>query len=120
MKSSTTLNLDTYSCKLVICVTDQLKCESKKICKKYKVSIDDDTEDEGIFIPTDDMKVYFLLIDLKYLSHNTIAHEIYHATIGITEDRGVNDEEAQSWLCGHITGTVYKFLDKKKFKIKHG
>jgi hypothetical protein len=63
---------------------------------------------------------YFLLIDSKYLSHNTIAHEIYHAVVGITEDRGITDEEAQSWLCGHITSVMYKFLEKKKFEIKHG
>lgn len=119
MKTSTTLKLDTYSCKLVIIITDQLKTESNKIYKKYKIVSEDEGEDEGLFIPTD-MTVYFLLIDSKYLTHNTIAHEIFHAVVGITEDRSVNDEEAQSWLCGHITGVMYKFLEKKKLEIKHG
>jgi hypothetical protein len=119
MKATATIKLETYSCALVIIITDQLKAESKKIYKKYKIDAGEESEDEGVFITTDISK-YFLLIDNKYLSHNTIAHEIYHAVVGITEDRGITDEEAQSWLCGHITGTTYKFLEKKKFEIKHG
>jgi len=119
MKATTTIKLETYSCVLVIIITDQLRSESKKIYKKYKIDLGEDSEDEGVFITTDISK-YFLLIDVKYLSHNTIAHEIYHAVVGITEDRGITDEEAQSWLCGHLTGVTYKFLEKKKFEIKHG
>jgi hypothetical protein len=119
MKTSTTIKLETYSCALVVLITDQLKAESKKIYKKYKIEEEEDSEDEGLFITTDISK-YYLLIDIKYLSHNTIAHEIYHAVVGITEDRGVTDEEAQSWLCGHIAEMTYKFLDKKKLEIKHG
>lgn len=119
MTVKTTIKLETYSCALVIVVTDQLKSESKAIYKKYKIDSGEESEDEGLFITTDITK-YFLLIDLKYLSYNTIAHEIYHAVVGITEDRGVTDEEAQSWLCGHITGAVYKFLEKKNLQVKHG
>jgi hypothetical protein len=119
MKALTTIKLDTYSCVLVIIITDQLKSESKKIYKKYKIDVGEESDDEGVFISTDITK-YFLLIDTKYLSHNTIAHEIYHAVVGITEDRGKTYEEAQSWLCGHITGVMYKFIEKKKLEIKHG
>jgi hypothetical protein len=32
----------------------------------------------------------------------------------------VIDEEAQAWLVGHLSGEIYKFLDKKKLVIKHG
>ncbi len=120
MKATTAIKVPTYSCELVLSVTDQLKIETVKIYKKYKLKQDDeDGENEGILI-TADIDKYFLLIDLKYLSHNTIAHEIYHAVVRVTEDRGIVDEEAQAWLCGHLSGTVYKFLDKKKLQIKHG
>lgn len=120
MKITTTLKLPTYSCELLFIVTDQIKSESEKVYKKLKLSIDDDYGDnEGILLSPDISK-YFLLIDIKYLSHNTLAHEIYHAAYRITNDRGVKDEEAQAWLCGHITGVIYKFLDKKKLEIKHG
>jgi hypothetical protein len=121
MKITTTIKLPTYSCELLFIVTDQLKTESQKIYKKYKLQLDDDVdgENEGILL-TPDIDKYFLIIDTKYLTHNTIAHEIYHAVVRVTEDRGISDEEAQAWLCGHITAVIYKFLDKKKFEIKHG
>jgi hypothetical protein len=120
MKTSITINLPTYSCKVIITVTDQLKIESNKIYKKYKLTNEDDEgENEGILI-SPEIDQYFLLVDTKYLSHNTIAHEIYHAVVRVTEDRGIVDEEAQAWLCGHLSGVIYKFLDKKKLEIKHG
>lgn len=120
MKSSQTIKLPTYSCSLLFIITDQLKAESEKIYKKHNLKLEDDEgENEGILI-SPEIDRYFLLIDVKYLSHNTLAHEIYHAVVRVTEDRGVSDEEAQAWLCGHITGVIYKFLEKKKFEIKHG
>lgn len=118
-KTTTTLKLPTYSCDLIIMVTDDLVAEANKIYKKYKIKEDFGDEAEGALIFVDIDK-YYLLISSKYLSHNTIAHEIYHATVRITEDRGISDEEAQAWLTGHITGVVYKFLEKKNFSIKHG
>jgi hypothetical protein len=121
MKSTITIKLPTYSCQVIVTITDQLAIESEKIYKKFKIKADedDDNENEGILI-TANIDKYFLLIDLKYLSHNTIAHETYHAVVRVTEDRGISDEEAQAWLCGHLSGVIYKFLDKKKLPIKHG
>lgn len=102
-------------------ITDTLSVEYRKIHKKFKLKFDegDDSENEGVLISPDISK-YFLLIDLNYLSHNTIAHEIYHATVRITEERDVVDEEAQAWLCGYLSEAIYKFLSKKQFQIKHG
>lgn len=120
MKIKTTIKLPTYSCELMFIISDQLKAESNTIYKKYGLKQDDEEgENEGILISADIDK-YFLLIDTKYLTHNTIAHEIYHGVVRVTEDRGVSDEEAQAWLCGHITGAIYKFIEKKKLEIKHG
>jgi hypothetical protein len=120
MKASITIKLPTYSCQVMITITDQLKAESDKVYKKYKLKCEEeDGENEGILI-SPDIDKYYLLIDTKYLSHNTIAHETYHAVVRVTEDRGIVDEEAQAWLCGHLSGVIYKFLDKKKLEIKHG
>jgi hypothetical protein len=118
MKISKLINLPTYSCALTIIITDQIKAESKKVYKKHNIE-DDDEENEGLLITTNDAN-YFLIVDVKYLTYNTIAHEIYHATVRITEDRNVVDEEAQAWLCGHITTEVYKFIEKKKLIVTHG
>ena len=121
MKVSHTIKLETYSCQLTFVVTYDINMVCKDIYKKFKFKSDNDdySESEGIVVSYDIGK-YFLIIDLQYLSHNTIAHEIYHVVVRVTEERNIVDEEAQAWLDGHITGAIYKFLDKKKFKIKHG
>ena len=119
MIAKTTLKLLTYSCKLTLIVTDQIKVEITKIYKKHKLKEDIDYEVEGVLLSpiTND---YSLLLDLKYLTHNTVAHEIYHASSRICEDRDVHDEEAKAWLAGYITGEMYKFLEKKNLQVKHG
>jgi hypothetical protein len=119
MIAKTTLKLLTYSCKLTLIVTDQVKVEIAKIYKKHKLKEDIDYDVEGILLSpiTND---YSLLLDLKYLTHNTIAHEIYHASSRICGDRDVHDEEAKAWLTGYITGEMYKFLEKKNLQVKHG
>jgi hypothetical protein len=121
MRTAHTIALEMYNCKLTVVIADNIEAESKRIYKKFKVKQeeDEDGESEGMVFSID-LDKYFLLIETKYLTHNTIAHEIYHAAVRITEERGITDEEAQAWLTGHITGSIYKFLYKKKFKVKHG
>jgi len=87
--------------------------------KKYNIIDLIEGESEGMVV-TPNMDEHYLVVSSKYLTHNTIAHEIFHAAVRITEDRGIVDEEAQAWLTGHITGSVYKFLERKKLKVKHG
>jgi hypothetical protein len=119
MKITTTLKLPTYSCELVITVTDDLIGEANRIYKKYKIKEEFEGECEGAVVMPDIAK-YYLLLNTKYLSHNTIAHEVFHAAVRVTEDRDIVDEEAQAWLAGHLTGVIYKFLAKKNIVITHG
>lgn len=119
MKITTTIKLPTYSCEIVVNVVDSVAVEADKLYKKYKLKEDFGDEAEGAVIMLDIDK-YYLLIGNKFLSHNTLAHEIYHAVVRVTEDRGIADEEAQAWLAGHITGVIYKFLHKKNLVITHG
>ena len=119
MKATITIKVPTYSCEVTFIITDLLDKVARGIYKKYKIVEEYENGNEGILIsPT--LHKYFLLIDTKYLTYNTIAHEIYHAAARVTEDRNVTDEEAQAWLCGHLSGVIYKFLDNKKLPIKHG
>jgi len=121
MRFSTTLKIPTYNCELIFVITDKIKEEIAKSYKKYKIEKEDsdEYEVEGILLTTDINK-YILLIDTKYLTYNTLAHEIYHATVRVTEDRDIVDEEAQAWLAGQISGFVYKFIEKKNLQVKHG
>lgn len=119
MANKIIIKLPTYSCRLIVSIVDNVSIEADKIYKKYKLNYSFDGEAEGAVIMPDS-ETYYLLIEEKYLTHNTIAHEIFHAVVRITEDRDITDEEAQAWLNGHLTGVVYKFLEKKKLDIKHG
>jgi hypothetical protein len=111
------IKIDQYNCDLIVAVSDKIKEDTNKILKKYKLTQRIDYEIEGIFL-FHDIDKYYLLLSSQHLSHNTIAHEIYHAVVRITEDRDISDEEAQAWLMGYITEMVYQFLNKKDVKIK--
>jgi hypothetical protein len=119
MKQTLKIKLPTYNCELYFSVLDNLNVEINKLYKKYKVNETFDESAEGLLF-TPDIDKYILLVDIKYLTHNTIAHEIFHAVMKITEDRDISDEEAQAWLIGHITGDVYKFLRRKNITILNG
>ena len=119
MKITTTIKIPTYSCELVVVIVDSVAEEAEKLYKKYKLKEEFGDEAEGAVIMLDIDK-YYLLLGNKFLSHNTLAHEIYHAVVRVTEDRGISDEEAQAWLAGHVTGVIYKFLEKKNIAITHG
>lgn len=115
---STTLKLPMYNCKVVIKIVDNVRLEAEKLYKKHKIKEEFDGEAEGALV-TINLDSYYLLLGVKYLTHNTIAHEVFHAAMAVAEDRGIIDEEAKAWIAGHITGTLYKFLDKKKIDVKH-
>jgi len=120
VKVQTTVQLPMYNCKIVMSVVDNVRQETVKLYKKYKIKEEmDDDELEGVLVMPS-IEVYYLMVSHQFLTHNTIAHEIFHAAVRITEHRGITDEEAQAWLAGHLTGQLYKFLDKKKLTIKHG
>lgn len=118
-RATTTVKFPTYGCKLVIIVVDNVKNEVEKLYKKYKILEKFEDEAEGALVMPS-METYYLLLDKSFITHNTIAHEIFHAAVRITEDRAITDEEAQAWMAGHITESLYKFLDKKKLQVKHG
>lgn len=119
MKLKTTIKLPTYSCQLEVAVVDSVTKEAEKLYKKHKIIDHFGEEAEGALIMPGIDK-YYLLLHKDFLTHNTIAHEIFHAVVRVTEDRDIVDEEAQAWLAGHLTAVVYKFLEKKKLEIKHG
>jgi hypothetical protein len=108
-----------YACSVEIIITDELSNEVNKIYKKHKFEDKFTDVAEGVVI-TIDIDKYYIILSTKYLSHNTIAHEVYHAAVRITEDRSISDEETQAWLAGHLTEEVYKFIEKKKLTITHG
>jgi hypothetical protein len=110
------IKIDQYNCQLIVILTDKIKEDTNKIFKSDKINHRIDYEIEGIFL-SHDLDKYYLLLSSQHLSHNTIAHEVYHAVVRITEDRDINDEESQAWLMGYIIELVYQFLNKKNVQI---
>lgn len=113
------IKIDTFSCKLEFIVSYDMVKDINNIYRKYNFDANFDGDAEGMLLTGND-GVYYLIIDPLYLTHNTIAHEIFHAVIRITKDRDITDEEACAWLTGYITEVVYKFLELKKIDVKHG
>lgn len=119
MRTYTTLSIATYSCSVMIIVTDDIHKEGKRIYKKHDLGDYEDGDAEAMVI-TADMRLYYLVIDRQCLTHNTLAHECYHIVRDIKSDRDITDDEAGAWLMGHIQEYLYKFLHKKKLAVKHG
>lgn len=111
--------LQMYNCVANILISTDLSKEVARLYKKNKIKLDFEVIAEGIvFAP--DISTYYLIIDTHYLSHNTIAHEVYHLVTRITEDRGIIDEETQAWLAGHLSEIIYDFVKKNNLVIKNG
>ena len=113
------IKIDTFSCKLEFIIAQDMVKDINSNYKKYNLESSFDGDAEGMLLCGND-GVYHLIIDPAFLTHNTLAHEIFHAVIRITRDRDITDEEASAWLCGYITETVYKFLNSKNIEVKHG
>ena len=116
MKIKKEIKLPTYNCSIELIITDNIQRVANSIYQKNNIKDRLDYEVEGVVL-TLDIDKYYLIFSPQYLSHNTIAHEIYHAVVRVTEERDVVDEEAQAWLSGHITSEVYKFIIKKGIKV---
>jgi hypothetical protein len=110
------IKLNIYDCKVNFIVSNDVAKDITRISKKHKEDFSINYEVEGIVFYFD-LSQYYLIINSSYLSHNTIAHEIYHLVIKVTETREITDEESQAWLCGVLTQEIYKYLHKNKLVI---
>lgn len=111
------LKVAIYECTLQFIITDHLIDEVNRIYKKFDIPELFVDHAEGCLISTD-IDMYMLLLDVRHLTHNTIAHEVFHAVIRMTQDREITDDEQQAWLCGWITEHLYKFIAKKNLTVK--
>jgi hypothetical protein len=93
--------------------------EEKKIYNKYDEEHDDYSDIDGLSIcfSHDD---YYILFKEGIITHNLIAHELYHLVCSMMDHRMIDDEEARAWLVGYVTALVYQTFDKAKISIGHG
>jgi hypothetical protein len=115
------IRVNTYNCNILFVLTNEMAKSEKHLQKKYaKGTLIPGTaaeEAEGITI-TVDGSLYITMIDVKYLNHNTIGHELFHATKRIAEDRDITDEESCAWLMGFLCEEFYKFLGSERVKLE--
>lgn len=56
------------------------------------------------------------------MTHGTIAHEALHITNFLADQKGFvpdfENDEPLAYIIGWVTDQAYKFIDKKKFKVK--
>lgn len=118
IKFTKTLRIPIYECEVQFVITNDLISKLVNAqYKKYKCDELFDGEAEGcLFSPH--MKLYIMYINTSHITHNTIAHEMYHLVSRMTEDRDIEDDEQQAWLCGWLTEQFYNFLKKKNLEIK--
>jgi hypothetical protein len=107
------IKLDVYSCNVHFILAENFDKVCASIYKKSNEKYDEEVDSAEGTVICFDMSNYYLVINKKYLSNNTISHEIYHLVREILKDRGVEDDEAGAWLCGMFTEHAMKFFYKK-------
>ena len=105
------IKLKPYECTILLVISDNFVKDAKKFEKSYKMDTEE-YKDTGEGVTMWDHTRYATVINSKYLTHNTIAHEMFHLTCKISGDRDINDEESRAWICGYVTSEFYKLLDK--------
>lgn len=111
--------LDLYACKISVIAADDIFEEEKKLYNKYGEDYDDYMSADGLclyFIHDH----YYILLKKDAITHNLIAHELYHTVCAIMDHRIIDDEEARAWLIGYVTSLIYQAFDKAKIEIKNG
>lgn len=113
------IKLDQYECKVTVETVADVSKRLTQLYKKFKVSEDAGTGYDGVAFNAT-LQDYYVIYEEKELSHNLIAHELFHISNRICKDREIEDEEAGAWLIGYLTGTTYKALHKANIPIKNG
>lgn len=58
----------------------------------------------------DDRFQYNIVFQKDKLSHNLIAHEIFHLGTNMTKDIEILEDESRAWLIGYLSQEIYKIL----------
>ena len=110
------IRLKLYECTILLVISSKFAKDAKRKEKVYNAEPEDYNDDEE-GVTMGDAKEYCVIMNHKFLTHNAIAHEMYHLTRRIGGDRNItDDEESLAWLCGYVTDELYKLVDKWTLK----
>lgn len=116
MRLQKKVKVNTYSCEVVYVLADDIYKVERDLYKKYGGDKPKDNDPSEGYTVTVSSSLYYVVLDWRFLGHNLIAHELYHATHRIAGDRDIEDEESRAWICGFLTEEFYKFLNTDKVK----
>ena len=113
-----TLPIPIYNTSVVVYVVEHMDYMQEYLEKK-KIRIDV-TGCDGCVVQLghDDKFQYNIVLQKDKLSHNLIAHEIFHLGTNMTHDIDINDDESRAWLIGYLSQEIYKILGKEEFTIQ--
>lgn len=119
--TKTCIRVPLYGINIHLIVDDEVNKQVVKYIKRYKWNIP--TSDyskpciEGLQI-THNNSTYYIFIEKKYCSINTISHEIRHVIQSAFRNKCIEEEtEAEAYLTGHVTECIFDFLLSKKLLI---
>ena len=108
-----------YSRYANLCVVKNMEDMQAQLDKKCNGMIDVLDADGVVFeLFSSKGHEYYIVLVEEQLSHNLIAHEVFHLAVKMTSDIEIKDEESTAWLIGYLTEEVYRVLKSKNYNIK--
>jgi len=113
-----TLPIPIYNTSVNVFVVEHMDYMQELLDKK-KLAVDVSGCDGCVFqLSHDDKFQYYIVLVKEKLSHNLIAHEIFHLGTNMTHDIEISEDESRAWLIGYLTQEIYKILLKENFTIQ--
>ncbi len=113
-----TLQIPIYNTSVNVFVVEHMDYMQEYLDKK-KVAVDVSGCDGCVFqLSNDDKFQYNIVFQKDKLSHNLIAHEIFHLGTDMTQDIEIREDESRAWLVGYLSQEIYKLLIKEDFTIQ--
>lgn len=118
-----TFTSEKFDSKVTFIISSNIMEAHKKIYKKHNIKesiIEDETRatkgyEGAVLIPTS--SYYYILIDSKYLSYDTITHEIYHCARRMCTIHSNYSEEEQATTAGWLGSKIFNLLKEKNIQI---
>lgn len=115
---SETFTIDLYETTIILMIGDSIEVINKVV--NDNITKVDLLDTEGCVFENhlDGSFQYYIVLVRSKLSHNLIAHEVFHLSSSILRTINITDEEATAWLIGYITELLYNFLKRKQIVIE--
>lgn len=90
----------------------------KGIMLKHKCKYKEKEESRGLVWMYSSDK-YYLILNVNFLTHGVVAHEVEHIRAYIVEHAGSAEVDC-SYLVEYITDRIYAFLELRNVRVKSG